>query len=65
MQQHNAKQNPLPSGMGSIKITKHGRGADVDDLAAEVERLKDENAILRRLLEKKNGHKDAVGILEK
>ena len=48
-----------------LKITKHGRGADVDDLAAEVERLKDENAILRRLLEKKNGHKDAVGILEK
>jgi len=48
-----------------LKITRHGRGADVDDLTAEVERLKDENAILRRLLEKKNGHKDAVGILEK
>jgi hypothetical protein len=48
-----------------LKITKHGRGTDVDDLASEVERLKDENAMLRRLLEKKNGHKeDVVALVE-
>jgi len=29
MQQHNAKQNPLPSGMGSIK-TYYGFEAEVD-----------------------------------
>ncbi len=53
-----------------LRMTGHGRGtANKDNLRNDIERLKvvnlalqTENAMLKQLLQRKNGHKDVVGV---